>query len=299
MAKPVVFVTGASGQVGLATATALSQRYGKEVTILAGTRSPERAEDLKALDDVSIVKAEMGDPNMERALTGVDCLYIIAPAVENRAELVRKTVDAAGAAGVGFILALSICTADCPETIFGKHFSDIENHVRAAGVPYTFLRLPAFYENIWAHQKTIMGQRVFYGPVGADKQFTLVAVRDAGVAAAAILRRPSVHLGKTYNIVSDRHSNADLAQDFTTALGKKVKYIQISYGQIKPLFKHASKLPKWQLNGILELARLADDEEPAVNQEDLSDFETITGETPTSLAAWVAVVAGAFKLRVS
>ena len=47
MAKPVVFVIGASGLIGSATVLALSAKYSDKVEIRAGVRNPDKADKLK------------------------------------------------------------------------------------------------------------------------------------------------------------------------------------------------------------------------------------------------------------
>ena len=47
MAKPVVFVIGASGNVGSATVRVLSAKYSDKVEIRAGVRNPDKADKLK------------------------------------------------------------------------------------------------------------------------------------------------------------------------------------------------------------------------------------------------------------
>ena len=47
MAKPVVFVIGASGLIGSATVQALSAKYSDKVEIRAGVRNPDKADKLK------------------------------------------------------------------------------------------------------------------------------------------------------------------------------------------------------------------------------------------------------------
>ena len=44
MAKPVVFVIGASGQIGTATVQALSTRFSDKLDIRAGVRNPNKAD---------------------------------------------------------------------------------------------------------------------------------------------------------------------------------------------------------------------------------------------------------------
>lgn len=294
MAKPVVFVIGASGNIGVSTVTSLSEKYGGQLEIKAGVRNPDKADKLKALANVTVVKAEMGSPDLTGVLSGVTSLYIVVPGTEQRTELTNRTVDAAKSAGVKNLLVLSVATAEVKGTVFGDQFTAIESHVRSSGIAHTFLRLPVFIDNNWAHKDSIQGQGVFYGPQDHSKPYTPVAVADAGKAAAVILSNPSKHHSKTYNILSDRYSTSDLAAAFTAAVGKEVKYVQVTYDQAKQSFLGAG-WPEWQVNGLLELYQSMDAGKPETNQESLSDFESITGEKPTSLKAWLGAVAGAFK----
>lgn len=67
---------------------------------------------------------------------------------QDRAALVAKAVEAAKTARVPFMLVVSAPTAG-EATLFGAQFGEIEECVKAAGVPYTLLRCPMFTENYW------------------------------------------------------------------------------------------------------------------------------------------------------
>jgi hypothetical protein len=54
-------------------------------------------------------------------------------------------------------------------------------------------------------------------------------------------------------------------------------------------------LQEWLADGILELYKLLDSGAPETNITDMSDYEKITGEKPTSLKAWIAKYAPAFQ----
>ena len=56
MAKPVVLVIGASGNIGLATLQVLSTKYADKVEIRAGVRDPEKADKVKAIGGVNVVQ---------------------------------------------------------------------------------------------------------------------------------------------------------------------------------------------------------------------------------------------------
>ena len=294
MAKPVVFVIGASGNVGAAAVQNLAKKYSDKVEIRAGVRHPDKADKLRVIPGVEVVQATMGDKeNLKSTLKGVDALYIVTPGVENRAQLAIATAEAAKDAGVKYLLVVSVSTARLGDTIFGAQFKEVEDKIGQLGVPYTFLRLPYFLENLWGNKDSIKGQGAIYSPVDPEKPFTSVAVEDAGIAAAVILADPSKHAGKIYNILSDRQSFKDITQGFSKALGKEIKYTRIPYEATKQAFLGAG-LQEWQVNGLLELMKLMNAGAPEINIADLSDFEKITGEKPTTFSDWISKNAPGF-----
>ena len=297
MAKPVVFVIGATGNIGSATVAELASKHGGKVDIRAGVRNPEseKADKLKGLTGVTVVQAEMGDNDkLVKTFKGVDSLYIVTPGAENRAPLTIATAKAAESAGVKHLAVVSAPTVALPDTVFGRQLTDIEESIKKLSIPYTFIRLPLFIENYFGFKDPIQGQSSIYSPVDPTKPYTPVAVADAAKAAAVVLTDPSKHTNKIYLISSDRHTFNDVATAFSEALGKEVKYVQVPYDAAKEAFIKTG-VPEWQTDGILELYRLIDDGSPFTNLPDISNFTTLTGEKPTDLKTWVSQVAGAFK----
>ena len=294
MSKPVVFVIGASGNVGAATVAALSSKYADKVEIRAGVRNPESA--LKGLSGVTLVAAEMGGDRdkLVSTLKGVDALFIVTPGTKARAELSIATAEAARDAGVKFLLVVSVLTADLTDTIFGAQFTKLESTISGLGVTYAFLRLPLFIDNYWGFKDTIKSQSTFYGPIDPGKPFTPVLVADAGNAAAAILSNPTGHANQTYNLVSDRHTLSEVAAIFSEALGRQVQYVQVPFEAAKQAMLQMG-FPEWQADGVLELDKLINGGSPVTNQGDLGQYTAITGEKPTDIRTWIGAVKGAFQ----
>ena len=295
MAKPIVFVIGASGQVGSATVQALSTRFSDKLDIRAGVRNPDKADKLKGIKGVTVVRAEMGvKGELVNTFKGVDALSIVTPPTENRAELAITTAEAAKEAGVKHILVISVTGAGSLDTVFGKQFNEIEVAVAKLGVSYVFLRLPWFLENFLSHKSAIRESSQFYLPVDPTKHLSSVAVEDAGVASAVILADPKKHVNKTYSIVSDCHTVGDVAATFTEVLGKEVKYVRVPYEDLKKGLVGAG-LPQWQVDGMLDYFKLVDSGLKGTDAPENGDFERITGEKPTSLKEWVAKVENTLK----
>ena len=237
----------------------------------------------------------MGEENkLPTTLKGVTALFIVTPTHEDRAMLTIKTARVAKVAGVKFIVVVSGTTIKLTDTVFETQYSEIEGTISRLGVPYTILRLPPFVENYWGFKDGIVGQSSILSPVDPTKSFTTVVVEDAGKAAAAILTDPQKHAGKTYTIVSDRHTYNDVAAAFSEVLGKEVKYIRVPYETTKKALTDMG-LPEWRITGITDVYHRIDSGAPETNLANLGDFTAITGEQPTTLRSWVGIYGGAFR----
>ena len=289
--KPVVFVIGASGNIGSATVSALAGKYADKVEIRAGVRNPDKAPESIKAPGVTIVQAVMGEKEkLKEIFKGVDALFIVTPGVKERASLTTLTAEAAKEAGVKFLMVIS--GRPSPNTFLGKQLQEVEDNVIKVGVPHCFICLPFFMENNWGNRETIVGQSAFYASLSPDTPNIYVVVEDAGKATAAILADYTKHEGKSYDITSNCFTNAELAAAFTEALGKEVKYVQVSLDAIKQGMM-SKGVPEWQAEALLE--QLKSIEDRGGLKGDLSVFESLTGEKPMSMKAWVTKNAAGFK----
>ena len=295
MTKPVVFVLGATGNIGSGTVATLSAKYADKVEIRAGVRNPEKADKIKSLAGVTVVQATMGDEKLEQVLSGVDTLYIVTPGAENRATLTVSSAELAKKAGVKHIAVVSVPTVNLTDTIFGRQLTEIEDKVSKLGVPYTFISLPLFTDNFWGFKDTIVKQGAIYCPVDPEKPFISVTVEDAASAGAAILVDPSSYANKTVKINSNLITYNEVAKGFSDAFGKEVKYVRVPYEAAKKAFLEMGSYPEWQVNGLLELFKLIDAANPVMSNSDLGTFTEITGDQPTDLKKWLAKYAGGFQ----
>ena len=296
MSKPTVFVLGCSGSIGSATVRALSRKYSDTLNILAGTRdtASEKVASLRSLPGVTILHADMNNKEgLRDLLTGVTSLFIVTPT--NGFRLAIGAAEVAKASGVKHILTVSVLTVELTDTIYGKQYGELESSVKHLQIPYTFIRLPPFVDNYWAYKRPIQQNASFSTPADPTKPFSAVVVEDAGKAAAAIMAEPEKHYGKTYKLISNRHTLNELAAAFSQALGKNVKYERISYNDCRRRLVEVVGFSEEDADGILEIYRLTDEECPMVDDPEMSHFNQITGEKPTSLKEWVNEVTPAFK----
>lgn len=227
MSKPTVFVLGCSGSIGSATVRALSRKYSDTLNILAGTRdtASEKVASLRSLPGVTILHADMNNKEgLRDLLTGVTSLFIVTPT--NGFRLAIGAAEVAKASGVKHILTVSVLTVELTDTIYGKQYGELESSVKHLHdqIPYTFIRLPPFVDNYWAYKRPIQQNSSFSTPADPTKPLAAVVVEDAGKAAAAIMVEPEKHYGKTYRLISNRHTLNELAVAFSQALGKDVRH---------------------------------------------------------------------------
>ena len=294
MSKPIVFVIGATGNIGAATVTALSSKYADKVDIRAGVRSLEKADKIRNLPGVQVVQATMGDEKLSETLQGVDTLYVVTPSTKNRAELTIATAEQAKKAGVKHIGVVSVPSADTTDIIIGRQFAEIEKKVTELGVPYIFIRLPSFNENYWVFKDTIKGDGAIFSPVDPEKPYTTVTGEDAGKASAEILVNPTKYANKTLTIVSDRHTFNDAVKVFGDILKKEIKYVQVPYEATKQALI-GKGVDEWQVTVFLEFYKMIDAGDPIVVEADFGLYKQITGEDPTDLKTWVIKNAAGFQ----
>ena len=286
MAKPVVFVIGASGKVGTATVRALAESYSTQVEIRAGTRKPDTTH-LRDIPGVTVVYAEMGKKEeLVDTLRGVHALYIVTPSGENRDSLTISTAEAAKEAGVTRVLVVSVLGAALSDTILGKQFGKIENAISTLGIPFTILRVPYFIDDMKITFKTSIKERAeFSSAVEGTKTLTGAVVADIGKVSATILCEPTEkHASKTYKVISDRFTFDDVAKAFSEALEKEVTY---KYEPFNRQAKLTLGIPERAVNIMEQLSSLLNSGCTVYSDPELDHYQCITGQEPTSLKSWV------------
>ena len=207
---PPLDITGASGNVGGVVARLLSER-GLPLRLLANT--PSRAPKLPGAHTVQCSYEDT--PASREALTGVDVLFMVsAPESEDRLDKHLAFVDAAAASGVRHIVYLSFMNAapDSTFTLARTHFHT-EEHIKASGMTYTFLR-DSFYADFFVALPDEEGR--ILGPAG-DGRVGVVAREDAGRVAAGILADPRRYENQTLD---------EIAAILTRVQGRPVTYVR-------------------------------------------------------------------------
>lgn len=188
-----VAVTGATGLLGGRVARRLAAR-GVPQTLLV--RDPARAPQLPG---ATVAQAAFSDGEAARlALIGAGVVLMVSASESpDRVGQHRAFVDAAAAAGVGHLVYVSFAGA-APDATF-THARDhwhTEQHIRASGLPFTFLR-----DNLYADFLPALAgaDGVIRGPAG-NGRVAAVAQDDIAEVAEVVLTEPAAHAGQTYEL---------------------------------------------------------------------------------------------------
>ncbi len=247
----MILVTGASGTVGREVLAEV-RKTGKPV--LAMYRSADDTRN--APPGVNIVVADFADQTaLQKALRGVDALFLVCSPVPELVELESNVLDACKAVGVRHVVLNSALGAgDYPKSFPSWH-RKVEDKLKACGLGYTILRPNTFMQNIVAYNApSIRAQGAFYSAMG-DRKISFIDVRDIGAGAAKILAEPAAHSGKIYEWNGPQALNyTEVAAMLSKITGRAVQFVNIPEdAQRKSMLDLG--MPSWQVEALLDLQR--------------------------------------------
>jgi NAD(P)H dehydrogenase (quinone) len=271
-------VTGSTGRLGGRVARRIAKaRIAQRLVVRDPTRAPR-------LDAADVVRAEYRDgAAARRALDGITTLFMVSGAeAPDRVDQHRNFVDAAAAAGVDHVIYVSFFGAapDATFTLARDHWAT-EEHIRAAGLRWTFLRDNLYMDFLPA---MVDAESALRGPAG-DGRVAAVAQDDIADVAAAVLHRPAEHVGAVYDITGpEALSLAEVADALSRAAGRTVRYEPETLDEA-----YASRArygaPDWQVDAwVSTYTAIATGELSGVSDV----VDRIAGHAPTSLDALLA-----------
>ena len=232
----VILVSGATGQQGGTVARNLLERG---FAVRALTRDTEKAAARELADlGAEVVSGDLEDrSSIERVLDGVYGVFSVQTFFEAGVESeVRQGVqlaDAAKAAGVEHLVYSSVGSAHRETGI--PHFEskwEVEEHVRASGVPYTVIRPVFFMQNLEMMREPVLGGTLPQ-PLDPDKPFQMIDAEDIGVFAAMALEDPGTWIGREVDIAGDELTMPEIAGTFSRVIGRQVDFFQVPWSDFE------------------------------------------------------------------
>jgi NAD(P)H dehydrogenase (quinone) len=271
---PDLAVTGSTGNLGGLVARILADA-GQPQRLLV--RDAARAPDLPGA--VPVVSTYSDPALAKSSLAGVQTLFMVSAAeAEDRLRTHYAFVDAAAGAGVEHIVYTSFfgASADCTFTLGRDHYAT-EQRIKASGMNYTFLR-DNFYLDFLP---LLTGEDgVIRGPAG-DGVMAAVARGDIARCAAAVLRDPVLHVGRTYNLTGPEDISLQRAAELLTeGTGRTISFhnetVEEAYAS-----RASYGAPGWQVDAwVSTYTAIANGELAGPT----SDVHALTGREPLGLA---------------
>jgi uncharacterized protein YbjT (DUF2867 family) len=207
--------------------------------VRALTRDPEKPEagELAGLG-AEVVSGDLEDrSSIERVLDGVHGVFSVQQfwesGVEGETRQGMKLTDAAKAAGVEHLVYSSVGSAHRETGI--PHFDskwEVEEHVRASGVPYTVLR-PVFFMQNWEMMRDPILGGTLPQPLDPEKPFQMIDADDIGVFAAMAFENPNGWTGREVDLAGDELTMPEIADTFSRVIGGQVDYFQTPWDQFE------------------------------------------------------------------
>ena len=273
----LIAVTGATGAVGTRLTARLAEAGARQRLVV---RDPARAPHIAGAEVRQASDYGTGE-EMRAALEGADTLFLMPAAeAQNRVEQHTTAIDSAVAAGVQRIVYLSFVGAS-PDTTFtlGRDHWHTEEHIRATGRPWTFLRMNLYMDFI----PTMVGpDGVIRGPAGEGRLAAIL--RDDVAAAAAAVLTGDEHDGRTYDLTGPGAFSLGEAADLMSRASGKAICFQDETDEEAFASRAVFGAPEFEVRGwVSSYWAIRDGSLESVS----TDVRTLTGSDPVSLAEYL------------
>ena len=270
-------VTGATGAVGGRVAARLAEQgVEQRLVVRDASRSPDLAG-----GEVRVSGGYADARGMREAFAGAATVFLV-PAAEaaDRIEQHRTAVDAAVAAGVERLVYLSFVSArpDATFTLVRHHWAT-EEHVRASGLRWTFLRMNLYLDFVPAMAGA---DGVIRGPAGSGR-FAGILRDDVAAAAAAVLVRDDVD-GQTFDLTGREAISLAEAAAIVSRHGDRE--IRFEHETVEEAYasRAAYGAPDHEVEGwVTSYLALAAGDMEAVS----THVRDLTGRDPLTLEEWL------------
>jgi uncharacterized protein YbjT (DUF2867 family) len=205
-------------------------------------------------------------------LEGVETLFLVS--AHSRLTLARRSttgivgsydrekqqitaVDAAVAVGVHRIVYLSFVNAAADATfVLARDHFHTEEHIRAVGVRFTFLRMSLYADHVPKH---VSADGVIRGPAGLGRAAWVTRDDLADVAVAVLTQ--SGHEGYTYDVTGpEALTYAETAEQLSIVTGRNISYQAVTPHEARTT-RMISGLDKYDAERIAQTGSgLSDDE---------------------------------------
>lgn len=277
--KRTVLLTGATGTVGRSLARELAMDHANgNLRVLGAARRDQGRAMLRELG-VEPIAFDFDDPaSIRTALTGVDGLFLLTGYTVDMLRQSKLTVDAAKTAGVGQVVHLGAMAPRNPDqSIFIWH-ELVERYIEWTGLDYTHLRPNFFMQTLVSGARQAKGR--LYHFIG-DARVSWIDADDIAAVAAAALRAPAVHAGKTHQLAAEALTVRQVAAILTEMVGAPFDEVARPSDELLPILLKNGMEPNYAAGLAENMARVASGENPMADAV-FDTIESITGRAATT-----------------
>lgn len=277
-----ILITGATGNVGLATLKLLESRNYSGIEVVAAVRDIERARKIEGIANCNFCHFEFDEPSTyDKALEGVTKIVLIRPnQVSDVTRYIFPFLAKAEKIGVKHIVFVSIIGAE-RNRIYANHRT--ENHFKKLNIPSTILRPSLYMQNLTTlHRHDIQDHDRINIPGGLGL-INYIDVRDVAETIVTVLMNPG-HGNQAYEITGPEAMDLyQIAKIFSRELGREIKYMRPSTIR----FARQNLVDKKKLLYVLTLSLLYNAARSGKMNYTNDVFRSITGHDPRNLTDFI------------
>jgi uncharacterized protein YbjT (DUF2867 family) len=281
----MIAVVGATGNTGRAVVNGLKQLGQNPVCVV---RNPEKAREILGADAKTAV-AELTDrAALEKALQGVQSVFVVTGHNPGMVEQQNNVLDAAMKAGAKYFVRVSggrSVVDPKSESVIGRSHYAIEERLCGSGIGWVILRPGLFMQNVFTQAATIKSDSKIVLPFAKDLPVALTDVRDTGAVAARILVDPKPHAGKTYEFTGKLTNYAEFADVFSHVLGRTITYVGVTPEQAEQAMKSRG-MPDWLVQHLVTIAKVG--AKGAFSNENTGPIRELAKREPITTRQFVA-----------
>lgn len=280
----MIAVVGATGNIGRMTVRELRALGENPICVV---RNPDKAREVLGPDTKVAVAERTDRPALEKALKGVDRVYVVTGGSPNLGDLELSVLEAAKAAGAKYFVKLSGGKAMAQpdsETPLGRGHYAVEEAMKKSGLGWVILRPGLFMQNTLAQAALIKNESKMALPFPKDLPLPFIDIRDVGAVSARVVRDPAKHAGANIAFTGPMSNYGEFAKAFSEVLGKPVTYIEAAPEMAEKAMKGRG-MPDWLVGHMLTIAKLARDR--GFSAEASQPIRDIVGREPISVKQFV------------
>ena len=276
----MILLIGATGTTGSETARTIA---GRGIDVRALVRNPDKAGHLRDAG-IEVMPGDAADPAaLDRALSGVETIFLATTAEPRLPELHRVIVERAAAARVRRIVKISVIGADPADRFrFAAVHGQSDEAIRASGLAWTILRPGFFMQNLLASAPVVAQQHAFIQPTGTGRT-PYIDARDIAAVAAHVLLSPG-HDSKIYDLTGpEALTGEQVAAVMSRVLDQRIGFVSPDPAQFRGILLQFG-MPEWLVDGVLEgYEKMSKQEMARVT----GTIRELTGREPRTLEQFV------------